>query len=114
MVYVDESGNQIENPDLSLGYLVDAEWVDHPAQVQEGHYKYVETETGGKVQTFVVDKPAASAWREVTVQRYVLYTEAELEAIAREDYSARLDVLEAQTQSHSELLTAIEEGIADA
>lgn len=109
MVYVDETGKQIENPDLSLGCLVDAEWIDHPAQEQEGHYEYAKG-----VQTFVVDKPAASAWREVTVQRYVPYTEAELKALAKADYANRLEVLEAEMQEQRGALTAIEEGIADA
>ena len=91
MVYVDENGVQIENPDLSLGYLVDAEFVDHPAQAQEGHYEY-----DNGVQTFVVDQPAAAAWREVTAQRYVLYTQEELDAMHSSDtINERLAALEA-------------------
>ena len=90
MVYIDENGVQIENPDLSRGHLVDAEWVDHPAQDQKGHYEYK-----NGVQTFVVDQPAASAWREVTVQCYVPYTEEELAAIGDSNYVARLNALEA-------------------
>lgn len=109
MVYIDETGVQIENPDLSIGYLVDAEWLDHPAQEQKGHYEY---ENG--IQTFVVDQPAASAWSEVTVQRYVLYTEEELDAMGNSYYAERLDALEAEVLNHRKVLTAIEEGIADA
>ena len=114
MVYVDENGAVLEDVDLTKGYLVDEEWVDHPAVKQKGHYEYAETETGGRVQTFVVDTPASSAWREVTKRRYIPYTEEELETIERGKYGVRLDALEAQAKAHDEVLTAIEEGIADA
>ena len=90
MVYIDENGVQIENPDLSHGHLVDAEWVDHPAKAQKGHYEYK-----NGVQTFVVDAPPVAAYREVTVKRYVQYTEAELAAMAKADYANRLEALEA-------------------
>lgn len=94
MVYIGEDGKQIENPDLSLGYLVDAEWTDHPAQEQQGHYEYANTAMGGRVQAFVIDQPASAAWREVTVQKYVLYTKEELELAKKADYAKRLDALE--------------------
>lgn len=71
MVYVDESGNVIENPDLNAGHVVDYKWVDHPAQAQEGHYEYRRNERGGMVQTYVIDRAAQAAWREVTVQMYI-------------------------------------------
>lgn len=113
MVIVDEYGNVLEKVDLTKGYLVDAEWVDHPAVKQMGHYEYANA-NGGRVQTFVVDTPASGAWREVTKRRYVPYTAEELEVIEQGKYGVRLDALEAQTQAHDDLLTAIEEGIADA
>jgi hypothetical protein len=90
MIYIDENGNQIESYDLTLGYLVDHEWIDHPAVAQSGHYEY-----GDGVQAFVVDVPAESSWREVTIQKYILYTESELEYIAQHNYVARLGALEA-------------------
>lgn len=94
MLYIDENGKQIENPDLSLGYLVDAQWTDHPAQEQQGHYEYANTAMGGRVQTFVIDQPASAAWREVTAQKYILYTEDELKLTGKADYGKRLDAIE--------------------
>lgn len=90
MIYIDENGNQLESYDLTLGYLVDHEWVDHPAVVQSGHYEYDEN----NVQSYVIDVPATSPWREVTKQKYVLYTEAELAHMAKLDYATRLENLE--------------------
>lgn len=89
MVYIDENNNQIDHYDLTLGYLVDHEWIDHPAIAQSGHYEYM-----GNVQTFVVDVPATPAWREVTAQKYISYTEAELAHMAKLDYATRLENLE--------------------
>ena len=89
MIYIDENNNQINDYDLALGHLVDHEWIDHPAVVQSGHYEYKDN-----VQTFVIDVPATPAWREVTKQKYVLYTEAELAHIAKLDYATRLENLE--------------------
>ena len=73
MVYVDKNGQRIDNVDLSAGYLVDYKWVDHPAQEQEGHYEYSRNIYGGVTQTYVVDKPARGAWREVTEQMFIGY-----------------------------------------
>lgn len=89
MIYIDENNNQIDNYDLALGYLVDHEWIDHSAIAQSGHYEYI-----SNVQTFVVDVPATPAWREVTTQKYILYTEAELAHMAKLDYATRLENLE--------------------
>lgn len=95
MIYIDESGMQIETPDLSRGYLVDHEWIDHPAQAQIGHYEYMEDE-GARLQVYVVDTPAAPARREITAQKYIRYTEAELEAMNRPaSVEARVAALEA-------------------
>lgn len=84
MVYIDVDGNELESVDLSLGYLVDAEWVDHPKVKQSGHYEYNKLENGQKVQRFVVDTPARAAYREITVQKYILYTEEELAQMSTE------------------------------
>lgn len=111
MVYIDETGKQIENPDLSLGYLVDAEWTDHPAQKQQGHYEYAETGTGGRVQTYVIDRPAKAAWREVTVRKYIPYSADELEAQRKADYAKRLDALESTLDSYAD---AYNEGVMSA
>lgn len=89
MIYIDENGNNIDNYDLTIGYLVDHEWVDHPAVAQSGHYEY-----SNNIQTFIIDGPATPTWREITTQKYVLYTEAELAHMAKLDYATRLDNLE--------------------
>ena len=86
---IDENGAAIENPDLTLGYLVDdTEPVEHPAVegVEEvSHYETVaEYPNGGKDVQRVVDVPgvpAQAAWTEqMPVQRYIRYTAEELAA----------------------------------
>lgn len=87
MKIIDENGAAIENPDLTLGYLVDdTEPVEHPAVegVEEvSHYETVtEYPGGGRDVRKVIDVPgvpAQAAWTEqVPVQRYIRYTEEEL------------------------------------
>ena len=89
MKIIDENGAAIENPDLTLGYLVDdTEPVEHPAVegVEEvSHYETVaEYPNGGKDVQRVVDVPgvpAQAAWTEqVPIQKYVRYTAEELAA----------------------------------
>ena len=112
MTIIDENGAAIENPDLTLGYLVDdTEPVEHPAVegVEEvSHYETVaEYPNGGKDVQRVVDVPgvpAQAAWTEqVPVQRYIRYTDEELaaqeearkKAEARKKLPERVDALEA-------------------
>ena len=112
MKIIDESGGAIENPDLTLGYLVDdTEPVEHPAVegVEEvSHYETVaEYPNGGKDVQRVVDVPgvpAQAAWTEqMPVQRYIRYTDEELaaqeearkKAEARKKLPERVDALEA-------------------
>lgn len=89
MKIIDETGAAIENPDLTLGYLVDdTEPVEHPAVegVEEvSHYETVaEYPNGGKDVQRVVDVPgvpAQAAWTEqVPIQKYIRYTAEELAA----------------------------------
>ena len=89
MKILDETGAVVENPDLTLGYLVDdTEPVEHPAVegVEEvSHYETVaEYSNGGRDVRKVIDVPgvpAQAAWTEqVPVQRYIRYTEEELAA----------------------------------
>ena len=89
MKIIDENGAAIENPDLTLGYLVDdTEPVEHPAVegVEEvSHYETVtEYPGGGRDVQRVVDVPgvpAQAAWTEqMPVQRYIRYTAEELAA----------------------------------
>lgn len=89
MKILDETGTIIENPDLTLGYLVgDTEPLAHPAQeavAEIAHYETVaEYPSGGRDVRKVVDVPGAAAkaaWTEqVPIKRYVRYTAAELDA----------------------------------
>ena len=89
MKIIDETGAVVENPDLTLGYLVGGtEPVEHPAVegVEEvSHYETVtEYPGGGRDVRKVIDVPgvpAQAAWTEqMPVQRYIRYTEEELAA----------------------------------
>ena len=89
MKILDETGAVVENPDLTLGYLVDdTEPVEHPAVegVEEvSHYETVaEYSNGGRDVRKVIHVPgvpAQAAWTEqVPVQRYIRYTAEELAA----------------------------------
>lgn len=89
MKIIDENGAVVENPDLTLGYLVDdTEPVEHPAVegVDEvSHYEMVaEYPNGGRDVRKVIDVPgvpAQAAWTEqIPVQRYIRYTAEELAA----------------------------------
>ena len=112
MKILDETGAVVENPDLTLGYLVDdTEPVEHPAVegVEEvSHYETVaEYPNGGKDVQRVVDVPgvpARPAWTEqLPIKRYIRYTAEELaaqeearkKAEARKKLPERVDALEA-------------------
>ena len=93
MKIIDENGAAIENPDLTLGYLVDdTEPVEHPAVEgveEQWHWETVtEYPGGGRDVRKVIDVPgvpAQAAWTEqVPVQRYIRYTEEELAAREKE------------------------------
>ena len=93
MKIIDENGAVLENPDLTLGYLVDdTEPVEHPAVegVEEvSHYETVaKYPNGGRDVKKIIDVagvPAQAAWTEqVPVQRYIRYTEEELAALEEE------------------------------
>lgn len=115
MVYIDETGAVLGSVDLKKGYLEDVEWIDHPEVPQEGHYEYEALEGGGRLQRYVVDVPYQSAYREVTVQKYIPYTQEELDVLARGDgYGVRIGALEARTAEHDDALNALIGGAADA
>ena len=89
MKIIDENGEAIENPDLTLGYLVDdTEPVEHPAVEgveEQWHWETVtEYPNGGKDVQKVVDRPGVQAQEEwveqVPIQKYVRYTAEELAA----------------------------------
>ena len=89
MKIIDENGAAIENPDLTLGYLVDdTEPVEHPAVEgveEQWHWETVtEYPNGGMDVQRVVDVlgvQAQEVWVEkVPIQRYIRYTAEELAA----------------------------------
>lgn len=98
MKIIDENGAAIENPDLTLGYLVDdTEPVEHPAVegVEEvSHYETVtEYPGGGRDVRKVIDVPgvpARPAWTEqLPIQRYIRYTAEELAQRKAQEETAR-------------------------
>lgn len=114
MVYVDEIGAVLESVDLSKGYLEDAEWVDHPEVPEVAHFEYEELKGGGRLQKHVVDTPYQPAWREVTKQRYIPYTEEELEAMKGVDYGAQIESLRVEVNENRAALEAIVGGVVNA
>ena len=117
MKIIDETGAIIENPDLTLGYLVgDTEPLEHPAAegVEEvSHYETVaEYPNGGRDVRKVIDTPgvaAKAAWIEqVPIQRYVRYTAEELaaqeEARKKQEAKDKLPETVAALQKENETL----------
>lgn len=101
-----EQMERIENPDLTLGYLMPGTRTVHHDAV-EGvtevwHYETVaEYPNGGKDVQKVVDVPgveAKPAWdEEIPIQIYVPYTQEELDRIeAERNKPTQLDRIEAQ------------------
>ena len=89
MKIIDETGAVVENPDLTLGYLVGGtEPVEHPAVegVEEvSHYETVtEYPNGGRDVQKIVDRPGVQAQEEwveqVPIQKYFRDTAEELSA----------------------------------
>ena len=117
MKIIDENSAAIENPDLTLGYLVDdTEPVEHPAVegVEEvSHYETVtEYPGGGRDVRKVIDVPgvpAQAAWTEqVPVQRYIRYTAEEL--AAQEEARKKAEAWE----KLPETVAALQAALADA
>ena len=88
MKILDESGIEIKDPDLSIGYLKNDTLVVHHNAVErveeESHYEVIaEYPNGGKDLKKVIDvagvKAKDSYDENIEIQRYVLYTEHELE-----------------------------------
>ena len=111
----DKPGLEIQNPDLTQGWLHDeTEAVEHPAQegVPElSHYETVaEYPSGGKDVRKVIDRegvPAQDAWTEqVPIQRYIRYTAEELAARKEAEQAAQLPTTE-------ERLAALEAAMLD-
>ena len=122
MKIIDENGAVVENPDLTLGYLVDdTEPVEHPSVegVDEvSHYETVaEYPNGGKDIRRVVDVPgveARPAWdEEIAIQIYTPYTQEELDRMEAErnkpTTEERIQQLEAQNETLLECLLEMSE-----
>ena len=118
MRILDLGGMELENPDLSLGYLREEKILiahhDAVEAVQEQwHYETIaEYPNGGKDVKKVVDVPgveAKDAWDEYeTVQRYIPYTDEELEAM---NAPSPQDDMDGMLIDHELRLTMLELGI---
>ena len=117
MKIIDETGAVVENPDLTLGYLVDdTEEVTHPAVEgveEQWHWETVtEYPNGGKDVQKIVDRSGVKAQEEwveqVPVQRYIRYTSEELaaqeEARKKQEAKDRLPETVAALQKENEML----------
>jgi hypothetical protein len=117
MKIIDENGAAIENPDLTLGYLVGGtEPVEHPAVEgveEQWHWETVtEYPNGGKDVQKIIDRPGVQAQEEwveqVPIQKYIRYTEEELAAREKERKKAeareKLPETVAALQKENEML----------
>ena len=122
MRILDLNGMELENPDLSLGYLTeDKILIAHHEAVEaveeQWHYETVaEYPNGGKDVAKVIDAPgveAKDAWDEYeTVQRYVPYTEEELAAMEEaRNKPTQQDDVDAMMIDHEYRLTILELGL---
>ena len=118
MRILDENNVEIQSPDLSIGRLVEEKlFVAHhdamEAVQEQWHYETTAVyPNGGKDVAKVVDVPgveAKDAWDEYeTVQRYIPYTDEELEAM---NAPSPQDDMDAMLVDHELRLTMLELGI---
>lgn len=100
---IDENGNEITNPDLSLGYLVSDEMTVEVPAVEGSPAVYREEviwqDANGKLVKRVLESPAVAArpayTKTIRVQRYVPYTEEELAEMEAQREQDEQDALEA-------------------
>ena len=122
MRILDLNGMELENPDLSLGYLQEEKiLIVHREAVEaveeQWHYETVaEYPNGGKDVAKVIDAPgveAKDAWDEYeTIQRYVPYTEEELAAMEEaRNKPTQQDDVDAMMIDHEYRLTILELGL---
>ena len=122
MRILDLNGMELENPDLSLGYLTEEEiLISHheavEAVAEQWHYETAAVyENGGRDVKKVIDIPgveARDAWDEYeTVQRYVPYTEEELAAMEEaRNKPTQQDDVDAMMIDHEYRLTILELGL---
>ena len=126
MEIYNERMERIENPDLSLGYLVPGTRTEHHAAVQgvaeQWHYETVaEYPNGGKDIRRVVDVPgveAREAWdEEIAIQIYTPYTQEELDRMEAErnkpTTEERLAALEEENRQLKEALELLLSGATE-
>ena len=122
MRILDLNGMELENPDLSIGYLrEDNILIAHHEAVEaveeQWHYETVtEYPNGGKDVAKVIDTPgveAKDAWDEYEIiQRYVPYTEEELAAMEEaRNKPTQQDDVDAMMIDHEYRLTILELGL---
>lgn len=117
---------RIENPDLSLGYLVPGTRTEHHEAVQgvaeAWHYETVaEYPNGGKDIRKVIDVPgveARDAWdEEIAIQIYTPYTQEELDRMEAErnrpTTEARITALEDENRQMKEALDLLLSGATE-
>ena len=118
MRILDENNVELQSPDLSKGRLVEERLFisHHPAVeavAEQWHYETAAVyENGGRDVKKVIDIPgveAKDAWDEYeTVQRYIPYTDEELDA---QNAPSPQDDMDAMLVDHELRLTMLELGI---
>ena len=118
MKILDENNVELPSPDLSKGRLVEERlFISHheavEAVAEQWHYETAAVyENGGRDVKKVIDIPgveARDAWDEYeTVQRYIPYTDEELEAM---NAPSPQDDMDAMLVDHELRLTMLELGI---
>lgn len=122
MRIIDMYGEDLDSPDLSLGYLTEEEiLIAHHEAVEavpeQWHYETTAVyENGGRDVKKVIDVPgveAREAWDEFeTIQRYVPYTEEELAAMEEaRNKPTQQDDVDAMMIDHEYRLTILELGL---
>lgn len=103
MRILDINNNEVLNPDLSIGYLIPDIYIIHHESVtpiqEEGYYEVIrEYPNGGKDVQWIVTKPgreAQAAWDEKEdIERYLLYTQEELDQMAAEEAARQAEIEE--------------------
>lgn len=120
MRILDTNGIELENPDLTLGYLTEDKvlFAHHEAveaMEEQWHYETIaEYPNGGKDVAKVVDVPgveAKDAWDEYeTIQRYIPYTDEELAEIEAQKSRPTVEDRVAELE---EALTMILSGVTE-
>lgn len=104
MTYYDESGNVLENPDMSAGYLFPLETIHHDFVAAVTHEETL-TFPGGSLTYTVTDTPAQAAWDEVVSYTYHLHPPDRVDEV-----QAQLDTMQADNDAaHDDVYAAITE-----